>query len=216
MSIPASSHDPPRTASTEPGECEWAALDTDAKRERLLRAAAEVFARQGLDAPMPAVAAAAGAGVASIYRQFPSKHELLAALVTRRFEQIADAARSAFAREGDCWSALTEMLWMLVEQEAADDFLGEARIAVAAHPDVITAIEQATGAFEQLLAGARAEGRLRADASMLDLRLLFAATRAAKHVEPQAWPRMLELLIDALDTDPSARARGSRQNRVST
>src|SRR5271165_6325648 len=113
MIIPARSADPTRPASTEPSECEWAALDTEAKRERLLRAAAEVFAREGLGAPMPVVAAAAGAGVASIYRQFPSKHELLAALVTRRFEQIADAARSAFAREGDCWSALTEMLWML-------------------------------------------------------------------------------------------------------
>jgi AcrR family transcriptional regulator len=206
MIIPARSADPPEPASTEPGECEWAALDTEAKRERLLRAGAEVFARDGLEAPMPAVAAAAGAGVASIYRQFPSKHELLAALVTRRFEQIADAARGAFAREGDCWSELTEMLWMLVEQEAADDFLGEARTAVAGHPDVVAATEQATDAFEQLLAGARAEGRLRADASMLDIRLLFAATRAAKQVEPDAWPRMLKLLIDALDTGPRAGA----------
>lgn len=202
MIIPARSADHPGAVSTEPGECEWAALDTEAKRERLLRAAAEVFAREGLDAAMPAVAAAAGAGVASIYRQFPSKHELLAALVTRRFEQIADAARGAFARGGDCWSELTEMLRMLVEQEAADDFLGEARTAVANHPDVVAATEQATAGFEQLLAGARAEGRLRADASMLDIRLLFAATRAAKRVEPHAWPRMLKLLIDALDTNP--------------
>jgi AcrR family transcriptional regulator len=202
MIIPARSAEPAGPAATEPSECAWAALDSEAKRERLVRAAAEVFAREGLDAPMPAVAAAAGAGVASIYRQFPSKHELLAAVVTRRFEQIADAARSAFAREGDCWSELTEILWMLVEQEAADDFLGEARTAVAQHPDVVAAIEQATDAFEQLLAGARAEGRLRPDASMLDLRLLFAATRAAKQVEPDAWPRMLQLMIDALDTRP--------------
>lgn len=207
MIIPARSADPSARVATEAGECEWAALNTEAKRERLLRAAAEVFARQGLDAPMPAVAAAAGAGVASIYRQFPSKHELLAALVTRRFEQVADAARGAFAREGDCWSELTDMLWMLVEQEAADDFLGEARTAVADHPDVVAATDHATGAFEQLLAGARAEGRLRADASMLDLRLLFAATRAAKQVEPQAWRRMLKLLIDALETVDGAGGR---------
>ena len=36
----------------------------------------------------------------------------------------------------------------------------------------------------------------------LDLRLLFAATRAAKQVEPERWPRMLELMIDALDSQP--------------
>jgi hypothetical protein len=50
-----------------------------------------------------------------------------------------------------------------------------------------------------MLAAARAEGRLRSDASFLDLRLLFAATRAAKRMEPEHWPRMLELMLDALD-----------------
>ncbi|MGI9183604.1 MAG: hypothetical protein ACR2GZ_01350 [Solirubrobacteraceae bacterium] len=47
-----------------------------------------------------------------------------------------------------------------------------------------------------------AGGRLRADATTLDLRLLFAATRAAKQVEPGQWPRMLELMLDALETRP--------------
>jgi AcrR family transcriptional regulator len=207
MTIPAAPRPALSPVATTPEtDCEWAALDSDAKRERLLRTAGELFARDGLGAPMPAIAAAAGAGVASVYRQFPSKHELLAALVTRRFEQIADGARRASVGDGDCWSALTDLLWTLVERQAADDFLGEARSAVAEHPDVLAANARATGAFEQLLAGARAEGRLRADASMLDLRLLFAATRAAKQVEPDAWPRMLELLIDALDADRS-RAR---------
>jgi AcrR family transcriptional regulator len=182
----------------------WTALDPDEKRERLLAAAGEVFARDGLDAPMPAVAAAAGAGVASVYRQFPSKHELLAALVTRRLQQITRAATEAAARDGDRWSALTDMLWALVERQSCDDFLGEARIFVADHPDVTAATESATVALDRLLAAARGEGRLRADASTLDLRLLFAATRAAKQIEPEAWQRMLTLLIDALDAQPRA------------
>ncbi|MGA2925091.1 MAG: TetR family transcriptional regulator [Solirubrobacteraceae bacterium] len=184
---------------TDP-EREWAALDADAKRERLLCAAGQVFARDGLDAPMPAVAAAAGAGIASVYRQFASKHDLLAALVTRRLELIEDAARVAGARDGDRWSALTGMLWTIVARQSADDFLGEAWIAVIDHPDVVRTADRATRALERLLARARGEGRLRSDATTLDLRLLFAATRAAKQVEPQAWQRMLELLIDALDT----------------
>jgi hypothetical protein len=82
----------------------------------------------------------------------------------------------------------------------ADDFIGQARVLVADQPDVAAASDRATEALERLMAGARAEGRLRADASTLDLRLLFAATRAAKEVEPDAWQRMLALLIDALDT----------------
>ncbi len=176
----------------------WAELSAAAKRERLLDAAAEIFTRDGLQAPMPAVAAAAGAGVGSLYRQFPSKHELLAELVVRRLALITQSAEAVAARADDHWARLVEMLWQLVEEQSCDDFLGEAIVAVAGHPAVEHATDSATHALEQLLAKARAEGRLRADATTLDLRLLFAATRAAKHIEPLAWRRMLVLLIDAL------------------
>jgi AcrR family transcriptional regulator len=189
----------PASDAGSPARCEWSTLDAAAKRERLLNTAGEVFARHGLDAPMSEVAEAVGAGVASLYRCFPSKHELLAALVARRMDQIADAAREAGKRHGDRWSALTEMLMVVVERQAADDLLGEARVSVAEHPDVIASAARATDALDRLLAAARVEGRLRADATTLDLRLVFAATRAAKQVAPGAWLRMLELLIDSLD-----------------
>ena len=178
----------------------WALLDPEAKRARLLTAAGEVFAREGLDTPMPVVAAAAGAGVGSVYRQFPSKHALIAELVIDRLDKITAAARQASAREGDRWSSLTAMLWKLVERQSCDDFFGEAMLMVSEDPDVVAAHARAGAALDQLLIDARAEGRLRGDATPVDLRLLFAATRAAKQVEPTAWRRMLELLIDALDS----------------
>jgi AcrR family transcriptional regulator len=198
MSIPLSAGELEPWPRTDP-ELEWPQLGPDAKRERLLSAAGRLFARDGLSAPMPAVAAEAGAGVASLYRRFPSKRELLAALVIRRMEQFELAAHAAIARGGDRWSALTELLWTMVEQASADDFLGEARMLVDDHPGVVEAGERAGAATEELLAAARAEGRLRADATVLDIHLLFAATRAAKHVEPAAWRRTLELFIDALE-----------------
>jgi AcrR family transcriptional regulator len=198
MTIPVEIAPSAAWADADPDR-DWSALDPLAKHERLLCAAGRVFARDGLDAPMPSVAAEAGAGVASVYRQFPSKQALLAALVERRLEQITEAARAAASREGDRWSALTGMLWTIVERQSGDDFLGEARALVADDPGVVAATERATWALERLLAGARKEGRLRADATTLDLRLLFAATRAAKKTEPEAWRRMLALMIDALE-----------------
>jgi AcrR family transcriptional regulator len=180
-------------------ELKWAALSSEAKRERILCAAGHLFTTEGLDAPMPAVAAIAGAGVGSLYRQFPSKHDLLAALVTRRLDQITDAARATVKRAGDRWTAFTEMLWTVVEGQSGDDFLGEAWKQVSEHPEVVEANARTTDALERLLTATRGEGRLRADATTLDLRLLFTATRAAKQVEPEAWQRMLTLLIDALD-----------------
>lgn len=190
---------PPAGPEAAQGRCQWTGLDSAGKRERLLEAATEVFGRDGLDAPMSVVADAAGAGVASVYRLFPSKRELLAALVVRRMDTVAAAAQEAFERPGDRWSALTEMLTTLVSGQRADYLIGDARAVVADHPDVISAVTRASGAQERLLAAARAEGRLRADATPQDLQLLFAATRAARRVEPDQWGRMLELLIDALD-----------------
>jgi AcrR family transcriptional regulator len=191
MSIPA------QASEQDVGDC-WAALDAQDKRARLLRAAGEVFARDGLDAPMPAVAAAAGAGVGSVYRQFPSKRDLLAALVVERLQESARGAQEALAGGEDRWSALTGLLWTLAERQAGDDVLGEAMATVSEHPDVLAALEATVVSLELLLAAARTEGQLRADATTLDLRLLFAATRAAGQLQAGAWRRMLALGIDAL------------------
>jgi hypothetical protein len=114
-------------------------------------------------------------------------------------DTVAAAAQEAHEQPGNRWEALTGMVRTLVNTQRADYLIGDARAAVSDHPDVIDAVTRASTAQERLLAAARAEGRLRADATTLDLRLLFAATRAARRVEPDQWQRMLELMIDALD-----------------
>lgn len=188
------------TAADADPERGWATLSQDAKRERILCAAGRVFAADGLDAPMPAVAAAAGAGVASVYRQFPSKTDLLAAVVTQRLEQIRDAAIAATTRDVDRWTALTEMLLTLVQQQSADKFLDDALRRVRAHPDVADASRRWLEVIGLLVAQAQAEGTVRPDATATDIRLLFAATGAAQTIEPGAWQRMLTLLLDGLRT----------------
>jgi AcrR family transcriptional regulator len=202
MSIPVTPENPSggHGSGGAPRRPDWSSLSGPEKREQLLVAAASVFSRQGLDTPMSDVAEAAGAGVASVYRLYPSKYELYAALVVRRMDQIVDAARAAESLPGDRWAGLTQMLRDLVAEQSVEPFVGEARALVADHPDVIASTARATDAQERVLAAARSEGRLRSDASSLDLRLLFAATRAAKRLEPEYWPRMLELMLDALDT----------------
>jgi len=186
----------------------WSELDAEAKRARLLAAAGEVFAREGLDAPVPAIAAAAGAGVGSVYRQFPGKRDLLAALVVERHVVVTREAEAALADPSGPWAGLVALLWAIAERQAGDDVLGEAMATVSEHPDVVAAVATTMQALEDLLDAAKAEGRLRPDATALDLRLLFAATRASRGLEEDAWRRMLELGIDALEADarrPSAR-----------
>ena len=178
----------------------WPGLTREAKRERILAAATAVFSQDGLEAPMQDVADAAGAGVASIYRLFQSKHGLFAALVVRRMDQLVEMAGEAERGSGDRWSALVALITAHVERQSPEPFVTEARAVVEDLPEVRAATARAAQAQERVLAAARAEGRLRADATVADLRLLFAATRAARRLEPTGWSRMLELMLDALDT----------------
>jgi AcrR family transcriptional regulator len=188
-----------------PASC-WSELETEAKRARLLAAAGEVFASDGLDAPMPAIAAAAGAGIGSVYRQFPSKLDLLATLVVERHQQVEREVEAALDDPGGPWAALTKLLWAIAERQAVDDVLAEAMATVSEHPGVQEAVAATMHSLEGLLDAAKAEGRLRPDATAFDLRLLFASTRAARGLNPQAWRRMLELGIDALGTDTQSPA----------
>jgi AcrR family transcriptional regulator len=176
----------------------WAALSTEQKRERIICAAGRLFGRVGLEASMPAVAAEAGAGIGSLYRQFPSKRELLAALVIRRLLQIRAAAVESAALPADHWEAMKRMMWAHVERHAADDFLGEAWNLVEDHEQVRIASEATHEAIARLISLARAEGDIRADATSFDIRLVFAATRGSRQVHPQAWQRVLELMLDGL------------------
>src|SRR5271167_1226695 len=114
----------------------WAQLEPGAKRARILEQAAALFAREGLDAPMPALAAAIGAGVGSLYRCYPSKRDLIAALVVARLMETRAAVEDALAVGGDPWVALSELLRTLVERQAGDDLYGAAAELVAADPQV--------------------------------------------------------------------------------
>jgi AcrR family transcriptional regulator len=145
---------------------------------------------------MPAVAAAAGAGVASVYRQFPSKPDLLAALVVERLEEVEGDAVAALEGDGSPGAALVGLLCAYVERQATDDLVGEAMASVSSHPDVERAHADATVALEALLAAAKPEG-LRGDATVRDLRLLFAWTRAANEMETGSRERVFELWLDA-------------------
>lgn len=178
----------------------WATLSSEAKHERILDAASRLFSSEGIDASMPAVAAAAGAGVASVYRQFASKDDLLAGLVTRRIEFLIEAVREAEAAPGERWIGLTNLLETVVETQSVHDFLIEALEQVSDHSDVVTSKALLLAELDRLVAEARTEGRLRDDATGDDLLLVFSATRAALQLEPHSSRRMLTLLIDGLAT----------------
>jgi AcrR family transcriptional regulator len=176
----------------------WGALDAPAKRARLLAVSHQVFTREGLDAPMPALAVAAGIGVGSLYRQFPSKRDLLAALVIERLEEVTAEVEAAVSSPAGPWPALTAFLWDHSERAVGDDVLAEAIASLQVDPEVKRVRARTTAALQRLLDAAKRDGEVREDATVLDLRLVFAGARAAEQVEAGAWRRALQLGIDAL------------------
>ena len=86
-------------------------LRADARRslDALLQAAKEVFATAGVDAPIRDIASKAGLGVGTVYRHFPQRSDLIAAVFRHEMDECAEAA-VALAAAHEPFEALK--LWM--------------------------------------------------------------------------------------------------------
>ena len=174
----------------------WATLTADEKRARTLAVADRVFARDGLDAPMPALARELGVGVGSIYRQVGAKDDILAALVSARARLLADRFRAALDVP-DPWDGLEQATYATVEDCVRDALSQTAWDAAAAEvsADARAARGAATEALAALVARARDAGALHPDATHEDLRLLFCALRDLAAIGPDAAHRLAELVL---------------------
>ena len=175
--------------------------DAVRNRERVVAAAAAVFAERGVEAGVPEVAARAGVGKATVYRSFPTKEHLIAAVV---IERIEDFERRARARLGDpdAWSALVALLVEGAERHCADRAI-TAGISAGIHlPELDAARASMWRVVDELMDRAKQQGRMRADAGPADLRVLWAGAArmlAADGVDdPAAWRRYAGLVMDAL------------------
>jgi len=97
------------------------ALRADARRNRaaVIAAAKRLFADQGLDAQMPDVARVAKVGVGTVYRHFPTKNDLIAALVAERFERLAEKAREGLEAD-DAWEGICDFIRFSARIQADD------------------------------------------------------------------------------------------------
>ena len=190
MVVPAQA---PASAPSPP----WITLDADGKRVRLLEAAEAVFARDGLEAPVPAIAAAAGAGVGSVYRTFASKDEIVCALALERLRWVQERAREAL-EASDPWTGLADLLRLIADRQEGDGVLGEAFAAAFQRPDLAKPLAAATAAVDDVLERVRASGALRSEITTDELRALFTGLRAADAAQPGSGGKLLELVLAGL------------------
>jgi AcrR family transcriptional regulator len=161
-------------------------------RERLLAAAGQVFEEKGLEASVADVARAAGVGMGTLYRRFPSKEALIEALVCEVLE-----ATIAMAREAAAWPDGTGLEHFLRASSAYQaEHLGcLPKLWNTDHHLVKTARQLLAG----LLADAQAHGHVRPDLRSTDISLVMWSMRGVLETTranaPDAWKRHLDLLI---------------------
>jgi AcrR family transcriptional regulator len=187
----------------------------DAQRniDALLQAALTVFATAGVDAPVREIAETAGVGIGTVYRHFPQRADLVAAVFRREIDACADAA-TILAAEHNPGEALARWL-----QQYAALIATKRGLAAALHSGnpafaPLPAYFQARllPALQTLLDTAVAAGEVRVDVDADDLLSAVAnLSRQAPDEDLDRARRMVALLIDGLryGANPSAYTRSS-------
>lgn len=177
-------------------------LRADAQRniETLVRTARDVFATSGVEAPMREIAEKAGVGVGTIYRNFPQRSDLIAAVFRSEVDACADAAAS-LAEDFAPGEALDR--WM---QRYVDFIVAKRGLAAALHSgdpafEALPAYfdSRFEPALQRLLDAAVAAGEIRPDANPYDLlRAVASLCMPSSDGNPSAARRLVALLVDGL------------------
>jgi AcrR family transcriptional regulator len=182
--------------------------DAERNRQRLIAAAREVFAERGLDVPIEDIARHAGVGVATLYRRFPTRADLIAGAFEAKMAGYADAAAHALA-EPDPWVGFCGYIERVCAMQADDR--GFANVLTMTFPTAKrfeAERDRAYHAFVELIARAKAAGALREDFRPEDLVMLLMANAgvvaATADAAPDVWRRFAAYMIQAFNAPNAA------------
>lgn len=182
-------------------------------RDRLLEAARTVFSAGGPDASREAVARAAGVGIGTLYRHFPTREALFEAVYRHEVEQLADLAERP-RQETRPIEALRRWLRSVVGFVATKKGMSTAlALAIAKDSDLVSySSERLTRAIGLLLKQAVAAGEIRSDVSAEDLLRAIIGMGDA-HDQPD-WQqnvlRLVDIFVDGLRKEPVKRGTDAR------
>lgn len=177
----------------------------DAQRNRasILAAAEDMFAKDGLAVSVDDIATRAGVGIGTLYRHFPTKDALVAAIVVDRIGRMADHIET-LVDASDAGAALCSTLERMVEEGAHKrdfvDSLGNKDLLMT--PALDHNRTRYRKALSKLLARAQHQGAIRDDVQPADITELVKGLFAA---DAKSRPRLLRVVLDGLRARPSTR-----------
>jgi AcrR family transcriptional regulator len=171
--------------------------DAEQNRQRLLDAAADVFAEHGLEASVEEIARTAGVGMGTLYRRFPTKDALISALVQDVLTTMLGIAQEGTERPGG-----TGLEYFL---ETASAYQAAHRGCLQRLWDAGTGhdlVQEVRSRIDAMLAEAKRHGRVRADITSTDVTIVLWAIRGIIETTqggaPEAWQRHLDIFIAGL------------------
>ncbi len=168
-------------------------LRADARRnlERVLDAAAEVFAAAGPDASIDEIAKRAGVGHGTVFRRFPTKDDLMFAVIERHVAEMRALAEEAIAAE-DPGEAFVDFVHRVAELNMRTPGLHRCVVHCGDKPGAAE-LEKLVA---RIVSRAQRAGAVRRDVKPADVQLLVRS--ALTSAPPGQWRRYLDVVLDGL------------------
>jgi AcrR family transcriptional regulator len=174
--------------------------DAQRNRQRVVEAARAIFAERGLDVPLEEIADLAGVGIATLYRRFSTREELVAAVFEVKLLEYATAAEEAL-RSPNPWQGFCDYLEQICAMQAADR--GFTDVVTMMLPPSETAEQvrdRGHRATAELIRRAQEAGELREDFVPEDIPLLLMANagvvQVTRDAAPHAWRRLVAYVLE--------------------
>lgn len=173
--------------------------DAQRNRDRILEAATEAYGELGPDVTIDEIARRAGVGHGTVFRRFPSKDALRAAVIHARIEELLVRAHELLEFT-DAGAALQEFVWTAADACRRDRALFEGIEQLADFAEVSEAKRELHDTVGKLIRRAQKEGALRQGMDSRDIgALVGGAIQAAAHAEREdAWRRYVQVVLDGL------------------
>ena len=184
-------------------------VDAQRNRDRILEAARALVAETGVDATMEDIARHAGVAVGTLYRHFPAKEDLVAAVVEDSLAQMASLTEGALAAVhagAPPGAAIGELFREIAERHATDQAFKSAAGRLDVNAEIAAAspgspIARSVAAISELLERAQIAEQIRGDLTLADLGVLLAAVPGAG-VAPEQRARFVDIVIAGLAAPP--------------